>query len=327
VPLVTSRSHDVGEVRDAARRQVAESRADRGWFYVREPLPGVWMLNEPQHVCTWMVCGSERAVLLDTGLGVVPIRPVAERLADRPVDVVNTHYHFDHVGGNWEFDDIAVHSLGAPLIAQDVPDDVLRAYMEYAKRQIQALPAYEELDGEYFWLLTSESRPRPFPVSFDPQAWTIRGTQASSLLDDGDRIDLGDRTLTVVHAPGHSPDMIALLDERAGLLFAADAFNIGPIYCHFPDSDLHALATTAARLAELASDVRLIVTHHYGRVLAEPTLLAQYAHDLERIVSGDVSLSRGRDILGDRLLEARFEHYWVTVPDPSVPERSLNAST
>ena len=308
-------------VSPAADRPVAH-----GWFYTREALPGVHLIGEPQHVNSWLVEGTERAVLLDTGLGVAPIRPVAEGLTARPVSVLNTHYHFDHVGGNHEFDEIAIHALGAPLIEADAPLDVLRSYASYARRQLDALAPYRALDDEFFWLLTAEAMPRPFPEGFDAEQWRIPGSRASTTLGDGDRIDLGDRVLTVLHTPGHSPDMVSLLDERNGLLFAADGFNIGPVYCHFPDCDVDALATTARRYADLAGDVRAIVCHHHGRVLAEPGLLRSYADDLERVRAGDVTLTRGRDILEDPYLEARFDHYSITLPDPGATPRDLTGS-
>jgi hypothetical protein len=100
-------------------------------------------------------------------------------------------------------------------------------------------------------------------------------------------------------------------------------FNIGPVYCHFPDSDLGDLVWSARRLADLGDAVRRIVVHHYGRVIAEPSLLADYARDLERLHAGDVVTEPGTDILDDRLLTARFDQWSITLPDPAVAPRSL----
>jgi glyoxylase-like metal-dependent hydrolase (beta-lactamase superfamily II) len=145
------------------------------------------------------------------------------------------------------------------------------------------------------------------------------------LLEEGDRIDLGDRALTVLHTPGHSPDMISLLDEREGILFVADGFNLGPVYCHFPDCDLESLAATARRYAELAGELRAIVCHHHHLAIAQTALLRRFSDDLERVVAGQIPLTPRRDVLEDPHLEARFDHYSITLPDPTATPRELAA--
>ena len=243
------------------------------------------------------------------------------------MSVVNTHYHFDHVGGNWEFEEIAIHGLGASLIGQAVPREVLDAYLDYTRRQLAAADVVRPLDHEFLWLLSAESDPRPLPADFDPTAWTIRPTHPRRILADGDAIDLGGRVLRVVHAPGHSPDGICLHDERRGLLFTGDSFNIGPNYAHFPDSSVEDLLVTARRLAGLADRVSLIMAHHYGRAVAEPDLLHEFAAAMERVSAGDVELHAARDVLEGPVLEARFDHFSVTLPDPAAPVQTLVAAS
>ena len=285
------------------------------WFFTRAVAPGVWLIAEPQHVYTWLVAGDDRAAILDTGMGVLPIRPVAESLTPLPVMVVNTHSHFDHIGGNHEFSEIAIHELGAPLIDQPVPGDLLQAYLGYVDRQLAAAEAYRRLDREYFWLLTPESDPRPLPQGFDRGGWAIPGTTATTRLVDGDRVDLGGRELTVIFAPGHSPDGICLLDEHAGFLFGGDTVNAGPIYAHFPDSDIDVLAQSAQRLAGMEDAVDVAVFHHYPRPVAEPGLLREFAQGIGAVAAGEVPLVKGRDVLDGPLLEARFDHFTVSVAD------------
>ena len=297
------------------------------WFYTRPVAEGVWLIAEPQHVYTWLVEGSDRAVILDTGMGIAPIRPVAEALASAPVTVVNTHYHFDHVGGNHEFDHIAIHEIGAPLIELDVPREMLDAYIDYAYRQLEAAERVRTLDREFTWLLWTESDPRPFPPTFDPSQWTIRPSHAAETLRDGQRIDLGGRALTVIHAPGHSPDGICLLDEHNGLLFGGDSVNAGPIYAHFPDSSLETLLGSSRRLADLSDGIRVAMFHHYGRPVAEPDLLSEIADGVEQVHAQDVTLSPAVDIIGTPMLEARFDHFSVSVPDPDAEEPALTATS
>jgi glyoxylase-like metal-dependent hydrolase (beta-lactamase superfamily II) len=297
-------------------QRLPADRAAEAWFYTRAVADGVWLIAEPQHVYTWLVAGADRAVLLDTGMGILPIKPIAEKLTIRPLSVVNTHYHFDHVGGNYEFADIAIHELGAPLLERDYPRELCEAYLEYAHRQLEAAKTYRSLDREFFWLLSPESDPRPLPESFDESSWKIASSKATSVLADGEQIDLGDRQLTVIFTPGHSPDCICLLDERTGLLFGGDTINAGPIYAHFPDSDIGLLAQSTARLAELEESVRVVTSHHFGRPLAEPYLLREIADGVRRVELGDVPVVKSHDVIGGAMVEARFEHFSVSLPDP-----------
>jgi glyoxylase-like metal-dependent hydrolase (beta-lactamase superfamily II) len=284
------------------------------WFQTRELHPGVWLVAEPSHVNTWLVAGRERAVLLDTGLGIAPIRPVAERLTDRPVSVLNTHAHFDHIGGNHEFGEIAIHELGAPALEQEVSPALLADYLVYTRRLLAAADDYRRTDGELFHLLTPDSDPRPLPDGFDAAGWRIPVSHATSTLRDGDRVDLGGRTLTVLHTPGHSPDSISLLDERDGLLFAGDTINTGPIYAQLPDSDVQAFAASARRLADLAPELRSVLVHHFGRVAVEPAFLLAVAEAFETLRAGELRSVAARDCLGRDAREVVFAGFSILLP-------------
>jgi glyoxylase-like metal-dependent hydrolase (beta-lactamase superfamily II) len=293
------------------------------WFSTRAVVPGVWLLAEPGHVYTWLLEGSDRAVLLDTGMGFLPIRPLAESLTDRPLSVVNTHYHFDHVGGNSEFEEIAIHELGAPQLERPVPRSVLESYVRFCSRRLEEIDRFRELDEEFFGLTTADNVPRPYPEDVNPEAWAIPVGRATATLVDGDRIDLGGRVLTVLHTPGHSPDGICLFDERNGLLFGADTVNVGAVYVQFADSDLDALIASTRRLAGLADGVGLILTHHCDHAIAEVGLLTEIADGLETVRAGEADLAPARDILGTAVLEATFAHFSVVLPAPGAARSSL----
>jgi glyoxylase-like metal-dependent hydrolase (beta-lactamase superfamily II) len=269
-----------------------------GWFVTQEVLPGVWEIAEPTHVNTWLVSGQERAVILDTGLGIRPIRPVVESLCGLPIEVVATHYHFDHVGGHHEFPDIAIHEAGAEKLAAGTPEHLLDAYLH--------------------------TIPSPWPDGFGRDDWVVRPTSATRLLAEGDVLDLGGRALRVLHTPGHSPDSISLLDEAAGILFAADAFYLGDVYCHFEDSSIDDLATTARRLAGLSGSLRGICSHHHPQLIGDPSLLDAFADDVERVAAGDAALTTGQDCLGNEVQAARFDAYAVTLPTPGMPPVRLH---
>ncbi len=290
-----------------------EDHPRKSWFDVRPLADGVFLIAEPGHVNNFLVVGEDRAVLVDTGLGVSDIRVVAERLAGKPLSVVNSHYHFDHSGGNRLFDEIAIHRSGADLLAQSPPNGLAEGYMAYTQRLIDAWQGYKQLDDIYFHLVTADTLVRPLPEGFDPAGYRIVPTTATTLLDDGDEIDLGGRVLQVMHTPGHSPDSICLFDERNGLLFGGDTINTGPIYAQLEDSDIEAFAQSTRRLAGLGDAVDRVFVCHFMRVDNSPGLLAEIAEGFAKLLDGSTAFRDSSDCLGYQVREACFDHFSIFV--------------
>jgi glyoxylase-like metal-dependent hydrolase (beta-lactamase superfamily II) len=284
-----------------------------GWFATRRLEPGVHLVSEPVHVNSFLVEGSATAALIDTGLGIGNIREVAESLASRDVFALNTHYHSDHTGGNHWFDRRLIHELGAEATMRGIDSAHYRRYCLYIHDLLDALPRFEELDRRFFHFLTDETTPRPLPEGFESDLWTYRPTAPTETLDEGDRVDLGDRQLTVLHTPGHTPDSICLLDEKNGVLFGGDTVNSGPIYAQQADSDLSAFATSARRLAELAPSIRVVYVAHFQRYALEANFLVEMADGFERVASGVARLRPSVDYLGFPVQEAEFPRFSILV--------------
>jgi metal-dependent hydrolase (beta-lactamase superfamily II) len=84
------------------------------WFEVYQVAPGVTAIYEPfqwQEVISYLIEGQESALLFDTGNGIADIAPVIESLTNKPVSVLNSHSHYDHVGGNYAFEYILTLNL------------------------------------------------------------------------------------------------------------------------------------------------------------------------------------------------------------------------
>ena len=289
-----------------------------GWFATRQLEPGIHLVSEPVHVNSFLVEGSSAAALIDTGLGIGNIRAVAEKLASHDVFALNTHYHFDHTGGNHWFASRLIHEDGAAAIERDVDPDLYRRYVEFIGELLIALPRFLDLDDEFYHLMTDDTTPRPLPADFDPAAWSYVPTTATRTLREGDKVDLGGRDLTVLHTPGHTPDSICLLDERNGVLFGGDTINTGPIYAQLPDSDINAFGQSTRRLADLASSVRVVYVAHFTRYAADPIFLTEVADGFERLAAGETPLHPANDYVGP-VQEARFERFSIFIPASRQP--------
>jgi glyoxylase-like metal-dependent hydrolase (beta-lactamase superfamily II) len=284
------------------------------WFEVALMEPGVHLISEPGHVNSWLVEGSTSAVLFDTGLGVANIRKVAEEITPRHLLVVNSHYHFDHTGGNPFFEEFAIHSIGAELVSTPSPPELAERYMAYTKRLLEAWGPYREADDLYFHLLTAERMIRPFPEGFDPADYRVVPSVPTRLLNDGDVLDLGGRKLQVLHTPGHSPDCICLFDEANGLLFGGDTINTGPIYAQMEDSDLEKFARSTAKLAEMADSFRRVFVCHFLRYDEPAALVREIASGFETLLAGDAFIRDNVDCLDYPVKEACFEHFSIFIP-------------
>jgi len=290
----------------------------REWFAVRQLHPHAFLIGEPPHVSSFLIEGDERAVLFDTGLGVADIGVVARSLTDRPISVVNSHFHFDHIGGNDLFASTAIHEAGVDLLLEGVPPEWLSAYLRYTQRMLADLETYEQLDRTYFRLLDDVTRPRPLPPSFEPDAWRIGVKPPDETLRHGDVLDLGGTRLRVLHVPGHSPDGICLLDEASGALFAGDSLVAGSQYVHLPGSDLAVWADALERLdREVGERITVIHPCHFLRSAVAPDLLQRSARAARLVLAGQTTPRPGTDIFGEPTHEHRFGDFSImTAPPP-----------
>lgn len=288
------------------------------WFSSRKVAPGVWRVSEPGHVNAWLVEGSERAVLIDSGLGLFSIAEVVRGLTKRPVAVLNTHSHFDHVGGNQEFDDIAIHEQGVAQLAIAAPRSLLDGYVPFIPAMNAELTEIIQRDRDSdAFMFTPDEWIRTLPEGFDAASWNIPAVKATRSLHDGDRIGLGGRTLEVLHTPGHSPDSACLLLAEDMILFTGDTVCSGRIWAHQTEGNVGDFARSTARLAELADDVRLVCMGHHLRPVIEGVFLSEVAEAFAAVVAGDVSPEPARDEFDDPALLASHGRVEIYLPDPA----------
>jgi glyoxylase-like metal-dependent hydrolase (beta-lactamase superfamily II) len=270
----------------AVTDSASPSKLVQDWFAVAEVEPGIFRIGEPLHqedVKSHLVVGVDRAILIDTGMGVGDLRALVEQLTDLPVSVVNSHAHWDHVGANWRFDDISIHRAEADRLARGVdPQRLRRAFAD------------EYLRG-------------PLPPGIDRKSIAIPPSAATTLLDGGEVIDLGNRRLEVIHAPGHSPGGIVLLDRDNGVLFSTDVAYPGMLYGQQDDSDLDDYCRSMRILADLAPSLRMVYPSHDASPM-DPALLPKMSEALDSIAAG-----RNADAVMGSVLQHFFDGFSVLV--------------
>src|SRR6476661_2627531 len=123
------------------------------------------------------------------------------------------------------------------------------------------------------------------PKGFDANSYTTRPWKITKYIHDGEKIDLGGRTIEVIPTPGHTPDAISLFDRANGLLFTGDTYYPAPIWLFRPETDLDAYAASIRRLAGLAPQVKVVMGAHNIPV-ASPTLLPRLVAAFDAVRAG-----------------------------------------
>jgi len=251
----------------AAYSQFEKSPASDAWFEVYEVEDDIWAIYEPfqwQEVISYLVIGRDSALLIDTGNGLGDIEAVVKRLTDKPVQVLNTHSHFDHVGGNYQFEKILSPSTEFSILnSKGSASEQVK--MEASEAALcKALP-----DG----VSEQNHRTRPYSIT--------------GRIEAGDVVELGGRSLEVISVPGHTDDSIALLDKDSGFLWTGDSFYEGPIWLFFPETDLVAYRESMARLAALVPNLSALFPAH-NTPRANPALLVETLRALDLVLQGAV---------------------------------------
>jgi len=241
---------------------------DEPWFEVYKVAPGVFAIYEPhqaEEVISYLIVGHKQALLFDTGMGISDIRRVTTRLTSRPVVVLNSHTHNDHVGGNWQFN--FVYGMDTAFT---------RANAKGSREDAQAEITPDQLCGD-------------LPKKFDSKSYKTKPWHISLFVHDGFKVNLGDRTLEVLSTPGHTPDAISLLDRENGLLFTGDTYYPAPIWLFRPETDLDAYERSVQRLASLAPNIKIVIGAH-NVPTAKPEVLPRLVEAIKAVrdVQGEV---------------------------------------
>jgi glyoxylase-like metal-dependent hydrolase (beta-lactamase superfamily II) len=270
--------------------------AASSWFEVHLLPCGGWALYEPGHfqeVISFLFAGRERALLWDTGLGIGDLKALAGTLTAKPLTVVNSHAHFDHMGDNWRFG--AVHAADHPA----------------CRARIQSGLPPAALAGH----LTPDQFSRPCPPGFNPGAHEIRGANHIPV-NEGEVFDLGGRAFEVLATPGHSPDSLMLFDCENSILLTGDTFYPAALYTHLDEgdglaSDFQAYRQTMRRLAHDYGGVRWLYCSH-NEPVQPGAKLGQAAAAFDAVAAG--SRPFRQDPSGLRLYE--FDGF-ALVADPA----------
>jgi glyoxylase-like metal-dependent hydrolase (beta-lactamase superfamily II) len=160
-------------------------------------------------LCTVYLVLDDNSVLVEVGCS-VQIPDILEAVAKLGFDIrklsyiIPTHVHIDHAGG-------------AGLLARQLPQAKVVAHSR-AVKVLSNASILERLMQGFMRVFGDDAQERfgqMLPIA----------AERFVLVEDGDRIPLGDRELKVIHTPGHDPNHLCFLDTKSRGLFCGDALG------------------------------------------------------------------------------------------------------
>lgn len=174
-------------------------------FVIRENLDNIDPRLYTTYINMYLLIGSTKALLIDTGCGLYPLKPIIKKIIkDKELMVINTHSHFDHRGGNEEFREIWIHEKEYEDVSAVC--DVL--FLKYSPRQV--VSQLEKQDFKY----------QPAKIIHP--------------IKEYDKFDLGGITIEIFHTPGHSTGSISILTNK-NEFFTGDTAHYGAMYLPKPE--------------------------------------------------------------------------------------------
>jgi hydroxyacylglutathione hydrolase len=242
----------------------------------------------------FLLIGDEKAMVIDTGIGIGDLKGFIGTLTDKPLIVCYTHDHGDHVGGASAFDHAYVH-----------PKDMV----DFATGGGIGL-SVEGRMGYVRWIAEREKGQYPYNLEEDVTEWGP--CPPLYPLEDEQVIDLGNRKVTVYVCHGHTPGSITFLDENSRTLFAGDACNCNLLFRSLRGSHRFVSVEKALfylkRLQSLHPQYDRIFNGHYDyRPLGQPLgedVLPDAITACEQILAGTAAV----DVAPARLPGAQMVH-------------------
>lgn len=162
-------------------------------FVVHKLSDNLYAIGEPTYYqanYSYLIIGNDKALMLDAGAEQKEdITKVVKSITQKPLSVLPSHLHFDHIAGLHNFD--SIYLLDTEFTRKFKQDDGL----------------YHVPESVYLG---------------DFDKFVLEPFKVSRLVKPNEVIDLGGVKLKLLSMPGHTQDEVALYDEKNNVLLSGD---------------------------------------------------------------------------------------------------------
>jgi hydroxyacylglutathione hydrolase len=207
------------------------------WFNLNEIKDGIWAINDKTGVNCYLIEGETRSLLIDTGWGLGNLNELVKSLTSLPVEVVFTHGHPDHVNGAFQFSNLHITQKDEKLLRM--------FYIKETREQI--INRFKDI----------------IIPGFSKDKWVNAKINDPTVIRENDVFDLGDRNISVIECPGHTPGSVCLLDRKNKILFSGDSILTKPVLMNLETSlKLNTYLESLKHIDSFSEDFNIILSGH-----------------------------------------------------------------
>lgn len=207
----------------------------------------------------YLIEGTERAVLIDTGLGVGNIREYIDSLTSLPYIVLDSHVHIDHIGGSFLFDSVYINAKDSSLLNN-------------LDREVKRRKSFIESNFQNGCVQENDYIP-------------VRQIEFLNI-EDKNMFELGEITVESILTPGHTKGSLSFLLKEKRILITGDACNPFTLVFLDESTSIEEYQTSILKLLERADEYdEVYISHTYHKV---PKSVIQDVYDCcTDIISGN----------------------------------------
>lgn len=206
--------------------------------------------------------GTQYALVIDTGLNVFNLSEIVSTLTSKPLLLLNTHGHIDHITNNSQFNEVYLHPADHDL------------YLEHSQASVRKQFFIERLLSRGYpqWLLNL-----PFIEAYLTKQSQIKVNKQFKPLSEGQIIDLGGRPIEIIETPGHTWGSVCLLDRNQQALYVGDSVCEDAVLLQFDHSTpVSVYVESLEKLLNYRQSLNSIYAGHQKKPLGIEWLEAYY---------------------------------------------------
>lgn len=226
------------------------------------------------NVYMFLIVGEEKALLVDTGYSITDAVRFVRKVTPLPLILVNTHGHFDHIGGNADIGEAYLSEADWETARQHSDYAYLKKMMMHYKEQslpVRLLLKLPKLDREM------------------KNSLHVKSCKYYRLPAEG-FFELGNRRILYLETPGHTMGSICLFDKKTKSLFTGDMLCEEGVLLGFDHSSSVSVYKDSVEKMQkffVENGGKMILPSHHKLPVAMD-IFDRYVDLCNKIISGEV---------------------------------------